>query len=250
MIGAVDRTVAWLTFRQLFVRRRLIAAVLFSLVPLLIAFIFRSSHERSNQEVLRFVLTLYREIAVGTLLPLAAVVFGTAAFGGELEEGTIVYLLVKPLARWRVVAAKYVVATICTTLVMLPAVALPWLLLGTDIVPSKIPLAYAAGIGAGALLYCALFIVMGISSKRALVLGLLYIVALEFVLSRQVVGVRSLSVREFVITIVGKVGEGQPGLTPGTVTMDTVWTMGAIILVGSLALAIHRLRTFELAERL
>lgn len=250
MIGAVDRTVMWLTFRQLFVRRRLIAAALFSLVPFVIALIFRSGHDRTPQETLRFALILYREIAVGTLLPLAAVVFGTAAFGGEFEEGTIVYLLVKPVARWRVVASKYLVAAIATTLVMLPAVALPWLLLGDAAVPSKVPLSYAAGIGAGALLYCALFVVMGISSKRALVLGLLYIVALEFVMSRQVAGVRSLSIREFVLTIVGKLGEGQPGLGPGNVTMDTVWTMGAVILAGSIALAIHRLRTFETAERL
>lgn len=249
MIGAVDRTVMWLTFRQLFVRRRLIAAVLFSLVPLVITLLFLSNHDRAGRESLRFALVLYREMSVGTLLPLAAVVFGTAAFGGELEEGTIVYLLVKPVARWRVVASKYLVAGFCTALVMLPAVALPWVAFG-DALPSKVPLAYAAGIGVGALLYCALFIVLGISSKRALVLGLLYIVALEFTLSRQVLGVRSLSVREFVITIVGKVGEGQAGLTAGTVTMDTVWTMGAIILVGSLGLAIHRLRSFELAERL
>jgi len=250
MIGAVDRTVMWLTFRQLFVRRRLVAAVLFSLVPLVITLIFRAGHERTSQETLRFALMLYREIAVGTLLPLAAVVFGTAAFGGEFEEGTIVYLLVKPVARWRVVASKYVVAALSTTLVMAPAVALPWLVLGGGAVPPTVPVAYAAGIGAGALLYCALFILMGISSKRALVLGLLYIVALEFVMSRQVAGVRSLSIREFVLTIVGKLGEGQPGLVAGTVTMDTVWTMGALILAGSLGLAIHRLRTFELAERL
>jgi ABC-2 type transport system permease protein len=250
MMGIVDRTVMWLTFRQLFVRRRLIAAALFSLVPVVIALIRRGSRPDVDPQQVQFLLMLYREIVVGTLLPLAAVVFGTTAFGGEFEEGTIVYLLVKPLPRWKVVASKFAVATLSTTLVMIPALVLPWLVLGGTAVPSQVPLAYAAGIGLGALFYCAIFIVLGLSSKRALVLGLLYIVVLEFVMSRNVAGVKSFSVREYVLTVVGKLGSGQPGIVAGTVTMETVWTMGAIILVGSLALAVYRLRRFELAERL
>ena len=34
------------------------------------------------------------------VLPLAAVLFGTGAFGAENDEGTILYLLAKPISRW------------------------------------------------------------------------------------------------------------------------------------------------------
>ena len=37
-------------------------------------------------------------LVVTTLLPLAALVYGTAALGAEIEDGTAVYLLSKPVA--------------------------------------------------------------------------------------------------------------------------------------------------------
>lgn len=250
MSGPLDGTVVWLTLRQLFVRRRFIAALLFSLLPFALAVIFSLGEKRTDPQTARFLFGMYREFIVGTMLPLAAVVFGTAAFGGEFDEGAIVYLLVKPLSRWRIVASKYVVAVAATVLVMLPAIVLPWLQIGRGILPGKVPLVFAEGIGVGAVLYCALFLVLGLSSRRALIFGLIYVVALEFVLSRNAAGVKSLSVREFVLTVVGKLGEGIRSLDPGTVSLETVWWMGSIILVGALGLAVRRLGRFELAERL
>jgi ABC-2 type transport system permease protein len=178
------------------------------------------------------------------------VVFGTTAFGGEVDDGTIVYLLVKPLARWRVVLSKYAAAVISTIAVMVPAVLLPWPALNSSTVPASLPLAFAAGIAVGAALYCAIFVTLGLNSRRALVLGLLYIVVLEFTMSRQIAGVKSLSVREFVLTIVSKLAPGQATFVEATVSLGTVWVMGAIIMVASLGLAIRRLARYEMAERL
>jgi ABC-2 type transport system permease protein len=250
MSGPVDTTVVWLTFRQLFVRRRLVLAALFSLAPLVIALLFRASRATGAMDSAQFLCIVYRDIVVGTLLPLAAVVFGTTAFGGEVDDGTIVYLLVKPLARWRVVLSKYAAAVIATTAVMVPAVFLPWPALSAGTVAASLPLAFAAGVGIGAALYCAIFVTLGLNSRRALVLGLLYIVVLEFTMSRTIAGVKSLSVREFVLTTVAKLESDQAKLVGATVSIGTVWIMGAVILVASLGLAIRRLGTYEMAERL
>jgi ABC-2 type transport system permease protein len=250
MNGPINTTVAWLTFRQLFVRRRVVAAAFVSLVPMLIAAIFRATQTGGAPENARFLVEVYRNIVIATLLPLVAVVLGTAVFGGEIDDGTVVYLLVKPLARWRVVVTKYVVAVLSTSAIMVPAVLLPWLVLGAAGVGADIPLAFAGGVGVGVALYCALFVALGIAAKRAAVLGLLYIVLVELVMAPQVAGMKSLSVREFAATIVGRLAAGQPGIVAGTVSFATVWTMGGIMLAGSLAFAIHRLRTYEMAERL
>ena len=43
MTGPIDSTVLWLTWRQLFARRRLYLAAAFSLAPLVIALVFRVS---------------------------------------------------------------------------------------------------------------------------------------------------------------------------------------------------------------
>ena len=49
-------------------------------------------------------------LVIRTVLPLIALVFGTAAIGSEIEDGTVVFLLAKPIGRWRTALAKLAVA--------------------------------------------------------------------------------------------------------------------------------------------
>ena len=112
LVNPLHPTVVWLTWRQVFANRRAWLAVLFSLAPLAIALLVRSFSPDMAKDGHGFYLLLLKEIVIGTLLPLAALVFGTTAFGGELDDGTLLYLLVKPVARWRVVLSKYVVAAL------------------------------------------------------------------------------------------------------------------------------------------
>jgi ABC-2 type transport system permease protein len=137
-----------------------------------------------------------------------------------------------------------------TFVMMFVAILLPWLALGVQSDSAPLLEGFTAGIALGAALYCAIFVTMGLMSKRALVMGLLYIVVLEITLSPNVVGLKSLSVREFVMTVVGKVAAGVPGVKVGAVSTNTVWTMGAVILVASLALGIRWLQQYEMAERI
>jgi ABC-2 type transport system permease protein len=246
----VNTTVAGLTVRQLFTRRRFIASALFAVVPLIIVMIFKATTHRFDPTGAQFLGTTYQGIVAFVLLPLSAVVFGTAAFGGEIDDGTIVYLLVKDLPRWQVVLSKYAVAVFATAMMMLIAITLPWLALGMPAAATPTVQAYAAGIVLGAALYSAIFVTLGMISKRALVLGLLYVVVLEISLSPNVQGLKSFSVREFVMTVVGKLAAGAPGVKAGAVTMNTVWTMGAIFLAGSLTIGVRWLQRYEMAERL
>lgn len=249
-MSPLDTTIMWLTTRQLFTRRRLIAAALFAAAPLVITLFFRASTHAGDPTGLQFLRENYSGIVAFVLLPLSAVVFGTAAFGGEIEDGTIVYLLVKALPRWQVVLSKYVVAVFATTVMMLVSIALPWLALGAP--PDSLPLveAFAVGIALGAVLYNALFVTLGLTSKRALVLGLVYVVVIEIALSPNVAGLKSFSVREFVMTIVGQLAAGVPHNPTGAVSLRTVWTMGAVILFGGLGAGIRWLSRYEMAERL
>jgi len=142
------------------------------------------------------------------------------------------------------------VAVACTTAVMLPAIFLPWFLVRNADLPATVPLSFAAGVCAGALMYCALFVMLGLTLRRSLVVGLVYVIGLEIVLSRSVAGLRSLSVREFSLSITEAVGKAAVQFTDPVVAMTTVWTMGTIILVGSIAYSMRRLARYEVAERL
>src|SRR5208282_4792673 len=107
MTGPVNLTVAALTFRQLFTRRRFVASTLFALMPLVIVLVWQATNRKAGLTPAQFLSTTYQGLVAFVLLPLSAVVFGTAAFGGEIDDGTIVYLLVKDLPRWQVVLSKY-----------------------------------------------------------------------------------------------------------------------------------------------
>lgn len=243
-------TVAWLTMRQLFTRKRLVASALFAVSPLAIALFFRATAHSGDATGLQFLRELYSGIVAFVLLPLAAVVFGTAAFGGEIDDGTIVYLLVKALPRWQLILSKYVVAVLATIAMMFVAILLPWLALGAPSDSFPLLEAFATAIAMGAVLYNAMFVTLGLTSKRALVLGLLYVVVIEITLSPQIPGLKSFSIREFVMTVVGKLAAAVPGVHAGAVPANTVWTMGAFILFGGLGAGIRWLSRYEMAERL
>jgi ABC-2 type transport system permease protein len=245
-------TVGWLTWRQLFAHKRLYVALGFAFAPLIITLIFRTVvPETATAESIRtFYAGLGRDATLGVILPLTAVVFGTVAFGGEIDDGTVVYLLVKPIARWRLVTTKYLVAVLSTIGLMVPGVFLPWLALrGPSALSIAAPLALMAGAMVGAFLYCALFVFLGVATRRSLMFGLAYVVGFEEVLSRGVPGIRTLSIREFAASIAQRAAPSDAQFGTALVTTANIEVVGLAILVGSLALAMWMVRRYQLAER-
>lgn len=249
MSGPFNRTVMWLTWRQLFARRRIWLAVAFALAPLVFTLLFMLMGDDGTDARVGFLSVLQRDIVLGTLLPLAAVIFGTTAFGGEVDDGTLVYLLVKPVPRSQVVLSKLVAASLSTLAVIAPAVLLPWLVLRNDDLPFSFAGGFLVGAVVGAVIYCALFLSLGLATRRALVVGLLYVIGFEATLSRSLSGLRSLSIREFAVSVSQAASAGAVKI-PDAVSMSTVYWMGTIILVGAVAWTMRRLVHYELAERL
>ena len=250
MNAPLNRTVMWLTWRQLFARHRVWFALVFALAPLLFTLVFKVVADDGDAARLGFFITLNRQIVIGTLLPLAAVIFGTTAFGGEVDDGTLVYLLVKPVQRWQIVLSKFVVAVASTVAVMIPAIFLPWAVIRGAGLPARMPLAFLVAAFAGAAIYCALFLTLGLLTRRALVVGLVYVIGFESILSRGLVGLKSFSVREIAVAISQAASGGTIVIPDYVVPMSTVWWMGTIILVGATAWTMRQLVRYEVAEQL
>ena len=85
------------TVRQLLGRRRTLLLLLLAALPLLLALVFRLF---DRIDVQRYSNSVFDGVLIAIVLPLTAVLFGTGAFGAELDEGTALYLLAKPLPRW------------------------------------------------------------------------------------------------------------------------------------------------------
>ena len=114
------------------------------------------------------VLTLYA--------PLISLVYAAAVVGDLREDGTLVYLWLRPVARWRLAVAAAVAVWWRAAPLAVLAAAGTALLAGGDwqLVAAA---GYAAALGCVA--YAGLFSLAGLALRRALVWGLVYVVAWE-----------------------------------------------------------------------
>jgi ABC-type Na+ efflux pump permease subunit len=109
-------------------------------------------------------------------LPVLGVWYGTSLIADEVDEKTITYLFVRPVRRGAVVMGKYLAYVACTTVVVLPAVALVYVAVLTR---SSFPASgnlfrYLGILALGLAAYGALFTFMGAYLKRPLVSGLVF----------------------------------------------------------------------------
>lgn len=248
MSGPLNRTVMWLTGRQLFAKRRLWLAAAFALAPVLFTLVFRVFVDDGPASETTFFNNLIREIVIGTLLPLAALVFGTTAFGGEMDDGTLIYLLTKPIPRWQVLSSKFVVAILSTVAVALPAILLSWFALSAPEVSGRAVTAYIAGAAMGALFYCALFVMLGITSKRAVVIGLLYVISIEGIASRAFAGIKYFSVREYALAF-AQTASAKSLTIDGALSTMVATRMGLVMFACTIGWTAYRLVRYEVAER-
>ncbi|MBA2598203.1 MAG: hypothetical protein H0V00_16395, partial [Chloroflexia bacterium] len=83
--------VTTLTLRQFIGGRTARLAFVLSLIPALFAAIY--AVRPWDVTAGEFLIDLFRELIVPTLLPIVVLLPATAAFGDELEDGTLPYLL-------------------------------------------------------------------------------------------------------------------------------------------------------------
>jgi ABC-2 type transport system permease protein len=189
-------------------------------------------------------------LGFGVVLPVTALVIGSGVLGSEIDDGTVVHILTKPLPRREIIFTKLGVA-IAVTLV---TVGLPMLAVGTIAGsvrgpalqgPGNLGLGLVAGVALGTVAYCALFLALSLVTRRPVLLGLVYVIVWEGLLSNILSGTRVLSIEQYSIAVAAKVS-GSPYLH-ATVAVPLATIMAAVFLVAGTTLAIDRLRSFSIA---
>jgi ABC-2 type transport system permease protein len=211
--------IAQATLRALLSRRRTVLMGLLAVAPVLIALLYRVAGERTIDD--RAVLDL---LIVRTVLPLTALVFGTTALGSELDDGTGVALLTKPIPRWQIVLAKLLVAGLVSAVFAgASAVATDLLLGAADSATTS--LAYLVGLTVGAFAYSTAFVAVSVVTTRALVVGLAYTLLWEGWLAGILPGTKILSLREATLAVIDAV-------SPPFIPRDGLDPTSAVVLVG------------------
>ncbi|MBA4180769.1 MAG: hypothetical protein C0506_09295 [Anaerolinea sp.] len=243
----MNAAIVGLTVRQLLGAKRTMLLVLVALIPVVIAAIRRFSGNDVDTDHWTAT-TLLGQLVVGTLLPLGALIFGTATLGSEFEDGTAVYLLSKPIARWRIVASKLVVAWGATSLLVLVSTVASAAVSLESVGEGAILAGFVIAVVLGALVYCSFFVLLSILTSRALIVGLLYVFIWEGVLTRLFGGLRILSVRKYALGVADQIITA-----PSTVfEADLGGGRAMFLIVAVTALtfvyAARRLRSWEIGE--
>ncbi len=173
---------------------------------------------------------------ISTLIPVAVLVFGSATLGDVIDDGTLVYLWLRPVpARVHVLAAWAATVTIALPLVGVPV------LLATAMIQADSDLMGAAvlSIVLGVAAYSALFVMGGVRFRRALPWGLAYILIWEgFVASAGETASR-LAVRSYLRTILAQLTDQRLKLAEFTLASGILVPL--VVTVLALAYASHRL---------
>jgi ABC-2 type transport system permease protein len=239
----VEWTLVALAFRQLLRGRRLLAAAAFAALPGLLALLIRRAAGGHGLEPEHLV-QLQANLVVPVILPLAALVFGTAVFGSEIEDGTLPFILAKPVARWRIALARIGAAALLTAAVVVPSAVMAGFIQAGG--PERIVAGFAGAAAVGALVYCALFVAFGLTLRRPLLAGLAYVILWEGMLSDLFIGTRVLSVRQQVLALAEAFARSPEPAFEASLAWPTAVVVAVLLTAGASFVAVHRLHRFEL----
>lgn len=241
-------TLVVITARQLLGRRRGLLLLLLAAAPVAIALLYRlTTDEAEGGSDTEWATGLIQNMVVLLVLPLVALVLGTAALGAEIEDGTAVYLLATPVERWRIVLVKVVTAAAATAVIVAPTTLATALIIFRGVDEHGVAVGFAAAVVVGALAYCSLFVALSAVTSRALIAGLGYVFVWEAVVTGIFSGTRWVSIREYTLGIADLISSA-PEFS-ADIAGARAPIGAALVIVVCYVLGVRFLSRFEIGER-
>ena len=106
-------TIVSLTFRSLLGRKRSLLLIPLPLILIALTWLGRATAEYASDWQKPVIIG----IGFAVVVPLLALIVGSSVLGSEIDDGTIVHTLTKPLTRREIIFAKYAVAAVVTAVV-------------------------------------------------------------------------------------------------------------------------------------
>jgi ABC-2 type transport system permease protein len=234
-----DPTVARLTYRALLGRRRALILGALPALLIVIAALVRALAGADDQTAS----DLLGGFALATMVPIIGVIAGTGAIGPEIDDGSVVYLLAKPVKRPTIILTKLFVSIAVT----MAFSALPTLIAGLVLNGNgqQVAVAYTVAALVASIAYAAMFLLLGTVSRHAVIFGLVYALVWEALFGSLVSGARTLSVQQWALAVAKKVTGSD--LVTSDVSLATGTVLLIVVTVATTWYAGQKLRSLTLA---
>jgi ABC-2 type transport system permease protein len=248
----MNATVASLTRRTLLGRKRTLVLLLLPLALLALCTLARvlagldPSLQRELDESLAP--NLLASFGIAILMPLLGLIAGTGSIGPEIDEGSIVYLLAKPLNRYSIVVTKLAVALGVVVVFGVLPVAVAGIVLTGEV--GIVTAAFTIGALVAGVAYTAVFLLLAVITRNAVVIGLIYALIWESLVGSVVPGAQTLSIQQWSHAVVQRL-LGDDAERMG-VEAAVGWGTGLVLLAGVTVVATsyagRRLQTLRLND--
>lgn len=213
---------AKLAFATVGTRGRLIASVGGVLFFVALALILKTSGAlEQDDSAIEIVVASYFFL----LLPLMTVSNASLAFGSAVQDDTLVYVWLRPIARWKL-ALSHVAATVASLVPMIVVLSLSTLLFESS-------LRFAGGVALAsfliALAYSGSVVALGVRFKRASMMALTYVILVESILGG-VGPIARLSIRNYGVVLFGHLASDVSGVELPGVPGWSALTCTAVLL--------------------
>ena len=191
----------FLSIRQFVGGKAARAVFALGMIPALFSVIYRFEPEMADPR--RFLDDIILQVMLPSVLPLAALILATGAIGDEIEDRTLPYLVLKPISRFRIVLEKLLASAVVSIPIIAIGGIVSWFLVFTDAGGDDMDVLWAilAATAVGVLLYTAVFQLISLLIRRAILASIIYSLVWESVLGRFIPGLRYLSIRHVVSSI-------------------------------------------------
>lgn len=178
--------------------RRLLGLLALAAVPGLVAWVAIAGEDRV---LAREIYDTVTAAVTGATLSISVLVIGAAVMRDERDSGTLSFLFMSPIPRWRFALASWAAAATTSLLVAFGGWLVGFLGFGVSTGEWSHPLAMLPAYSAAALGYSAVFLPVGYLFSRAILVGLAYVFIWEGIITTLVSGLSAASIWRMAMSI-------------------------------------------------
>ncbi|OFW66308.1 MAG: hypothetical protein A2Z12_09675 [Actinobacteria bacterium RBG_16_68_21] len=210
------------SLRQALGGKRILALGLVGLIPALVMWL--SSRNLTARAAMNQFHDAPFAILFLMVLPICSLVIGSGAMGDERRDGTLSFLLLRPIPRSSIVGAKLVASWLAATAIVVGSGVVAVVALGVRSGDYSPLLPVIIGVAISTMAYTAVFLLLGHLTSRAVLIGLVYVFIWESSITFAAPGLANVSLFRIGITAytamvpesLRQLGDVMGSLDPGT----------------------------------